>query len=139
MYPTLHKISIDIERFNIAPQLEISKICFKVGDGAATKKEGRKEESHATDPYLSPEFSRDRTTRNNKGRGRRRRRRRRSEERSAKSRRETGKRRAAWTKPLQRLAFVAEANSPSALFVAAPTPCCHYTIVCVRARPCQWV
>lgn len=138
MYPTLHKISIDIERFNIAPQLEISKI-FKVGDGAATKKEGRKEESHATDPYLSPEFSRDRTTRNNKGRGRRRRRRRRSEERSAKSRRETGKRRAAWTKPLQRLAFVAEANSPSALFVAAPTPCCHYTIVCVRARPCQWV
>lgn len=139
MYLSLHKISIDIERSNIAPQLEISKICFKVGDGAATKKEGRKEESHATDPYLSPEFSRDRTTRNNKGRGRRRRRRRRSEERSAKSRRETGKRRAAWTKPLQRLAFVAEANSPSALFVAAPTPCCHYTIVCVRARPCQWV
>lgn len=137
LYLTLHKISIDdlsISSVPISRRSSRSRKCFKVGDGAAPKKEGRKEESHATDPYLSPEFSRDRTTRNNKGRGRRR-----SEERSAKSRRETGKRRAAWTKPLQRLAFVAEANSPSALFVAAPTPCCHYTIVCVRARSCQWV
>lgn len=120
----------DSEVFNIAPQLEISKRNSKVGDGAVRKTEGRKEEYHANNPCLSPEFSRGWIRRNGKRWGR-------PEERSANSRREARKRRTAWTKPLQRLAFVAEANSPSALFVAAPTPCCHYMVVCVRARPCS--
>lgn len=143
LHPSVRKALIldpkDIEVLGISfPQLEISK-GFREGDGAARKAEGRK--WHATVPCCRLGISRSKN--DNKTEEPRWGEDRVLEERNANRHGEAGKRRAAWTAPLQRLASL-QKQTPHLLWCsslpqlpAVITRLCLCQHAPVRERTCD--